>query len=123
MRLDLLSANLALASARFKFDSYAGGVWRTINGRKIFIADGEDVKDAMEKSLTGDRATTKEAHRRSMSYHANMAKRAANVGDKALVAKHERALEAHSHAWENGDKASSMKANIESDRAHNPKEK
>ncbi|MDZ4251324.1 MAG: hypothetical protein U1A72_01965 [Sulfuritalea sp.] len=115
---------IALSRAREYVKNHAeeDGVWRTVNGRKIFIAKGEDAKTAMEKSLTGDRAQTKEAHRRAMSYHANMAKRAAQQGDKKTAAAHERAIGAHADAVDKGDKSSSIKANLESDRAHNPKE-
>lgn len=113
---------IALSRAREYAEDEGDGVWRTINGRRIFIAKGEDAKTAMEKSLTGDRAQTKEAHRRAMSYHANMAKRAAQSGDRKTAAAHERAIGAHADAIDKGDEASSAKANIESDRAHNPKE-
>lgn len=30
--------------------SDTGGVWRTVGGRRIFIADGEDIRTAMAKS-------------------------------------------------------------------------
>lgn len=29
------------------------GVWRTIHGRRVFIAEGEDIKDALQRSLSG----------------------------------------------------------------------
>jgi len=100
----------------------ADGVWRTVSGRRIFIAKGEDAKTAMERSLVGDKAQSVADHRSAMSYHANMAKRAAQSGDKAAAVAHEKAIGAHADAIDKGDKGSSAKANIESDRAHNPKE-
>ena len=103
-------------------DDDADGVWRTVNGRRIFIGKGEDVETAMEHSLIGDKARMPEDHRKAMSYHANMAKRAAQQGDKKVAAAHEKAIGAHVDAIDKKDKASSAKANIESDRAHNPKE-
>lgn len=30
-----------------------GGVWRTVNGRRVFIRDGESVDDALDRSLQG----------------------------------------------------------------------
>ena len=57
----------------------ADGVWRTVSGRRIFIAKGEDAKTAMERSLVGDKAQSVADHRSAMSYHANMAKRAAQA--------------------------------------------
>ncbi len=124
----LLSAQLALLKAKLSLyaTSDQGGVWRTVNGRHIFIADGESVQSAMEKSLGGDRARTPEQHRSAMSYHAQMVKRAANAGKKGAMRLHEKALEAHSTAWEKGgsakDARASSIANITSDQAHNPKE-
>ena len=32
-------------------DAGKGGVWKTINGRHIFIRDGEDLRDALDRSL------------------------------------------------------------------------
>ena len=38
-----------------KDDDEWPGVWRTIRGRRVFIREGEDIKDAMARSLAGTR--------------------------------------------------------------------
>lgn len=39
------------------------GVWRTVGGRRIFIADGEDLESAMKKSgKFGTKQTTREEY-------------------------------------------------------------
>jgi len=98
------------------------GVWRTVNGRRVFIAEGESIDVAMKRSLVGDTAKTSKEHRAASSYHAVMAKKAAQAGDKALASKHEVAIERHLDAMESPSKLTSAKANLASDEAHHVEE-
>ena len=69
----------------FAADGADDGVWRTINGRRVFIRKGQSVDDALRESLGGKRQERVRNKDKSVTvYHGTLAKNVASIRKEGI---------------------------------------